>query len=198
VRLGRELLSLFFWFGNSGITAKLRRRNVLLWKPTSLLQEETMQGTSATLAPTKRGLWPAILIGGAAAGTFDIISAFISFGWGVPRAIASGLLGSKAFQGGTGTWILGMLLHFLIAFVAATIYYYASRKLDFLAPHFVVCGLFYGIAIFLVMNLIVLPLSAVPFKVGPFTVRGMIQGLIVHMLLIGLPIAFSLRKFSSR
>ncbi len=46
------------------------------------------------------------------------------------------------------------------------------------------------------MNLIVLPLSAVPFKVGPFTVRAMIQGLLVHMFLIGLPISFSLRQFS--
>ncbi|HLH09437.1 MAG TPA: hypothetical protein VKW78_19520 [Terriglobales bacterium] len=157
-----------------------------------------MQSVSAKMAPAKRSLWPAILIGGGVAGTFDIISAFITYGWGVPRAIASGVLGSKAFQGGTGAWILGLALHFVIALGAATIYCYASRKLEFLAPHFFVCGLFFGIAIFLVMNLIVLPLSAVPFKVGPFSVRGMIQGLLVHMFLIGLPISFSLRKFGSR
>jgi hypothetical protein len=137
-----------------------------------------------------------ILVGGLVAGGFDLITAFITFGWGVPRGIASGLLGSRAFQGGVGTWILGVVLHFVIAFGAASIYCLSTRKLEFLKPHFFVCGLFYGIAIFLVMNLVVLPLSAVPFKVGPFTVHGLIQGLLVHMFLIGLPIAFSARKFS--
>ncbi len=137
-----------------------------------------------------------ILVGGFAAGAFDLIAAFITFGWGVPRAIASGLLGSKAFQGGVATWILGVFLQFLIAVSAAAVYCLVSRKLRFLRDHFLVCGLFYGVAIYLVMNLIVLPLSAVPFKVGPFTVAAMRQGLLVHMLIIGLPISFSLRRFS--
>jgi magnesium-transporting ATPase (P-type) len=137
-----------------------------------------------------------IIVGGFVAGAFDLIAAFITFGWGVPRAIASGLLGSRAFQGGTATWILGVFLQFFIAVSAAAVYCLASRKLRFLRDHFLVCGLFYGVAIYLVMNLIVLPLSAVPFKVGPFTVAAMRQGLLVHMLIIGLPISASLRRFS--
>ena len=151
---------------------------------------------SVALGVAKPKLLLPILIGGFVAGVFDLITAFITFGWGVPRAIASGLLGARALQGGIGTWILGVVLHFVIAFGAASIYCLSTGKLEFLKPHFFVCGLFYGIAIFLVMNLIVLPLSAVPFKVGPFTVHGLIQGLLVHMFLIGLPIAFSARKFS--
>lgn len=137
-----------------------------------------------------------ILIGGFIAGTFDQIMALISFGWGVDRGIASGLLGSRAYQGGTGTWILGLVLHYSIAFGAAAIYVLASRRLDFLRTNFFVCGLFFGIAIYLVMNLVVLPLSAVPFKVGPFSVAAMRQGLLVHMFLIGLPISASTRWFS--
>jgi hypothetical protein len=137
----------------------------------------------------------AICVGGFVAGLFDLIAAFISFGWQVPKAIASGLLGARAFQGGIGTWILGVILHFVIAFGAATIYCQSTRKLAFLKPHFFICGLFFGIAIYLVMNLVVLPLSAVPFKVGPFTVRAMYQGLLIHMFFIGLPIAASARKF---
>jgi len=155
-----------------------------------------MIAASPALSIQRRPILLAILIGGLAAGAFDLTSAFITYGWGVPRGIASGLLGARAFQGGVATWILGVVLHFVIAFSAATVYCLASRKLEFLRDHFFVCGLFYGIAIFLVMNLIVLPLSAVPFKVGPFTVRAMIQGLLVHMFLIGLPISFSLRQFS--
>lgn len=157
--------------------------------------DATSANSAALIVAKPRILLP-ILIGGLVAGTFDLISAFITYGWGVPRGIASGLLGQRALQGGIGTWILGVVLHFVIALLAASVYCLSTGKLEFLKPHFFVCGLFYGIAVFLVMNLIVLPLSAFPFKVGPFTVPGLIQGLLVHMFLIGLPIAFSARKFS--
>ena len=151
--------------------------------------------TTSAFAGKPKILLP-ILVGGSAAGVFDLTSAFISFGWGVPRGIASGLLGARSFQGGLATWILGVFLHFLIAFSAAAIYCLSSRKLEFLKDHFLVCGLFYGIAVFLVMNLIVLPLSAFPFRNNTFTRAGLIQGLLVHMILIGLPISFSACKFS--
>lgn len=155
-----------------------------------------MAVASAEFLVPRRQVLLAITGGGIMAGSLDLISAFISYGWGVPRGIASGLLGERAFHGGLVTWVLGVILHFLIAFSAATVYCLSSRKLEFLKEHFFVCGLFYGIAVFLVMNLVVLPLSAVPWKVGPFTLAGLIQGLLVHMFLIGLPIGFCLRKFS--
>lgn len=155
-----------------------------------------MDAALGALPIQRRGILLPILAGGLAAGTFDLIAAFITFGWGVPRGIASGLLGSQAFRGGIGTWILGVVLHFLIAFLAASLYCVSSWKLEFLREHFFVCGLFYGIAVFMIMNLVVLPLSAVPFAVGPFTAAGLRQGLLVHMLIIGLPISLSLRLFS--
>jgi hypothetical protein len=107
-----------------------------------------------------------------------------------------GLLGRQVIaQGGTGTWILGVFLHYFIAFSAATAYCVASRWLDFLATHFLVCGIFFGMGFYLVMKLIVVPLSGL-HSVGPFQLRDLIQGLLVHMFLIGVPIAFCLRKFS--
>jgi hypothetical protein len=138
----------------------------------------------------------ALLAGGFIAGSLDAATAFISFGWGMTRGIASGVLGSRAFTGGVAIWIFGLALHFLIAITAAAIYYLVSRRLTFLHEHFLICGIFYGVAIYVVMNLIVVPLSAVPFAVGPFSVHAMRQGLLVHMLLIGLPIAASVRIFS--
>jgi hypothetical protein len=152
--------------------------------------------SSLASTQTPKALLP-VLVGGLVAGTLDLASAFITFGWGVPRAIASGLLGAKALHGGLGTWILGVALHFLIAFSAAAVYCISSWKLGFLKDHFLVCGLFYGIAVFLVMNLIVLPLSAVPFNTHTFTLGGLLQGLLVHMLIIGLPISLSVWKFST-
>lgn len=153
--------------------------------------------TAASIAlPTQRpNALLAILVGGFLAGGLDLVAAFITFGVGVPRAIAGGLLGREAFHGGAATYALGVALQFFIATSAAAIYYAASRKLVFLREHALVCGLFYGIAVFLVMNLVVLPLSALHVR-GPFQLAGLIQGLLVHMFLIGLSISFSVRYFA--
>jgi len=50
----------------------------------------------------------------------------------VSQSIASGLLGPKAYEGGVATAILGVVLHFVIAIGAATVFYLVSRKLTFL------------------------------------------------------------------
>ena len=153
------------------------------------------QAVLATEQPGKV-LVPA-LVGGVAAATIDATSAFLTFGWGMPRAIASGLLGAGAFQGGAGVWLLGLAAHYSILIVAALLYGVASRRLPFLRVNFIVCGLFYGLAIYLVMNLIVLPLSAVPFPVGPFTVQTLRHDMIFQMLLVGIPISLSFRLLST-
>jgi hypothetical protein len=158
--------------------------------------------TTAQISTDSRSyLLPAILTGGLLAGTFDAIAAFLTFGWRMPYGIASGILGASANPktgAGPATWILGLVLHFTIALGAATVYCVASRRLTFLKQHFIVCGIFFGIGVQLTMNLIVLPLSAVPFPVGPFTVQALRSGLFFHIILIGLPIAASLWWFARR
>jgi hypothetical protein len=138
----------------------------------------------------------AALVGGSVAATLDAISAFATFGWGMPKAIASGVLGSSAYQAGASAWILGLALHFLILIAAAFLYGVATWRWSFLRVNFLLCGIYYGISIYLFMNLVVLPLSAVPFPVGPFKVSGVLQGLIAHVVLVGLPIAASFRFLS--
>jgi hypothetical protein len=152
--------------------------------------------TSNPGARRQGALW-AIAVGGLTAGTLDLLQACILFGWDIPLAIAGGLLGSKAFHGGAATYILGVCLHFFIACSWATIYYAASRKLGFLTEHPLVCGLFFGAAVEEVMNLVVLPLSALHAR-GPYQLKDLILGLLVHMVVIGLPIAFSVSRFASR
>lgn len=56
----------------------------------------------------------------------------------IPQTIASGILGVNSYSGGTRTAALGVVLHFVIALGAATVYYMASRKLR------VLVGLIYG------------------------------------------------------
>jgi hypothetical protein len=134
-------------------------------------------------------------VGGLTAGALDLTQASILFGVKVPLVIAAGLLGRAALQGGAGTYALGVFLHFFIAFSAAAVYYAASRSLAFLKEHPLVCGLFFGAAVEEVMNLVVLPLSALHAR-GPYELKDLILGLVVHMVVVGLPISYSVRRFA--
>lgn len=154
-----------------------------------------MMGDSASGTSGKRNALLAIAVGGGIAGTIDLLRACIRFGWDIPLVIAGGLLGRGAFQGGAGTYILGVVLHFFIACSAAAVYYVASLRLRFMKEYPLVCGLFFGAAVEDVMRFIVLPLSALHSK-GPYQLKDLILGLVVHMVVVGLPISFSVRRFS--
>jgi hypothetical protein len=154
-----------------------------------------MVGESAAGATRKSNARLAIGVGGLIAGTLDLTQAMILFGAKIPLVIAAGLLGPQAFQGGAGTYALGVVLHFFIACSAAAVYYGASRRLRFMTEHPLVCGLLFGAAVEEVMNLVVLPLSALQAR-GPYTLHDLILGLLVHMVVIGLPISFSVRQFA--
>ncbi len=154
-----------------------------------------MIGDSTALALGKRSALLAIGAGGLIAGTLDLLQACTLFGWDIPLTIAGGLLGPQAVHGGVGTYVLGVLLHFFIAFSFAAFYYTASRRLVFLKEHPLVCGLAYGAGVELVMSLVVLPLSALHAR-GPYELHDLLLGLGVHMVVIGLPISFSVRRFS--
>jgi uncharacterized membrane protein len=154
-----------------------------------------MVDVPAPQSSTRKSAVLAIGVGGLAAGTLDLLRACIRFGWDIPLSIAAGLLGKKAFAGGAGTYVLGVLLHYFIATSAAAIYYAASRRLIFLRQSWLVCGLFFGAAVEEVMRLIVLPLSALHAR-GPYQLKDLILGLAMHMVVVGLPIAFSVRRFA--
>ena len=109
------------------------------------------------------------------------------------QGIASGILGPKSFQGGRGTAVLGLGIHFFIALVVAALYYAASRKLGVLIEYAVLCGLLYGIAVHLFMSFIVVPLSCLK---RPFSVNAFVTQLIIHMLFVGLPISLVVRHFA--
>jgi uncharacterized membrane protein YagU involved in acid resistance len=145
----------------------------------------------------------AIFWGGVACGVFDITQACIA--WGIQnhlppsrifQSVASGLLGAKAFQGGAKTAALGLFLHLVIAFIWAAIYYMASRQITFLTQRPVIAGLLYGEFVWLMMNCVVLPLSAIHRWPPGTDPAAIITGPIGHLFLVGLPIALAVRRFS--
>lgn len=144
-----------------------------------------------------------IVVAGLLVGVLDILAAFVvrdAFGGVRPVAvlqgIASGIVGPAAFRGGAATAALGLLLHFLIAFIATAVYYVASRRWRVLVERAVICGLAYGFLVHIVMNQVVLPLSRVAFRPPPWSfVAAMI---LVHMLCVGLPISLTIRRAERR
>jgi hypothetical protein len=150
------------------------------------------------MAGTTGGRWSAgrtILFGGLVVGILDGLDAVIFFGLrGVSatrifQAIAAGVLGRDAsVAGGVPAALLGVLLHFIIACGIVATYYLVSRRLAVLTRFPLVSGPLYGILVYWVMQLIVLPLSAVP---GGNLPRGavLVNGLVIHLLGVGLPAA---------
>jgi hypothetical protein len=151
-----------------------------------------------TAAPVRPRAFDTIFYGGLAVGVLDGLDALVFFGLrgssptGIFQYIASGLLGRAAFAGGLKTALLGVLLHFLIAFILAAIYYGLSLRFPALLRRPFVWGPAYGVAAHLVMSFVVTPLSAAPPL--PYPLPVMLNGVLGHALLVGLPIALIARR----
>jgi hypothetical protein len=144
--------------------------------------------------------FPAIFLAGLLAGCLDITAAFITWqiqGFGpsiIMKGIASGLLGPTAFDGGWQIAMLGLACHFFIAFSAATVFYVASRSIKFMTSRPVVSGIFYGMAVYVVMYWIVVPLSRV--ERSPVTFWGTVVAILTHIVCVGIPISLVVRRHS--
>jgi hypothetical protein len=136
----------------------------------------------------------AVLIGGCIAATFDIVYACISnaqYGkaplW-VLQSVASGWLGSAAFDSGLGGGLLGLASHYTMLIIAAAVYYWASRRVPVLRSQAVAYGALFGVLVYLFMNFVVLPLSAFPYTLS-YPPRRLIEGFATHAMFVGIPIA---------
>lgn len=137
----------------------------------------------------------AVLGGGIVAGLLDLFYACAYYGasHGVPpvrifQSIAAGWVGrDAAIAGGDGTALLGIVSHFAIVLVMAAIYVFASRRLPILTRRWARFGLLYGVALWLAMSFIVVPLSAAP-PPSSFPFWGTLGAILSHMV-VGLVIA---------
>jgi hypothetical protein len=153
-----------------------------------------MSSATLPISPKTVSLSKAVLWGGLVAGVLDAADGVVAFGLKglnpiqVLQYIASGLLGPSSFNGGLVTAALGTVLHFVIAFGAASVYVFASRRLTVLKTKPVLFGLLFGLAVYLFMSYLVLPLSAVAHS--PFSLALFLNGVIGHALFVGVPIAW--------
>src|SRR5882757_5828198 len=139
-------------------------------------------------------------IAGLVAGTLDLTASstlFIMKGGSFEKIlqfIASGALGTRSFEGGKKTAAAGIGFHFFIAFSVAVVYYFLHSRIPLIAANPVVTGILYGLGVHLVMSLVVVPLSAAPRR--PFSAVTFLTQAVIHMFLVGLPIALVVRHFS--
>ena len=143
---------------------------------------------------------PTIALAGLIAGILDITSAFVIAGIKgtgsirMLQGIASGLLGQRSFEGGMATAGLGLGIHFLIALPRQRCFTPPAGNCSSLTQHAVVSGLLYGIAVYIFMYWIVVPLA---FPTAHHSMSRDVTAVIIHIVLIGLPIALVVRRFSN-
>lgn len=141
-----------------------------------------------------------ILLTGFVAGTLDMSAALTVYSLILSvvspirllQSIASGVLGQEAFAGGAPTAFLGLLFHYVIAFSWTIFFFLVFPYIPFLRKQKIISGLLYGIFVWIMMNLVVLPLSRVNQQ--PFTLKGVLIGAGILMICIGLPISLLIHK----
>lgn len=153
--------------------------------------------------PSRHPVLMAIVFAGFTAGTIDIGAAALIY-WLNPiiilHSIASGLLGKASYFEGARSALLGLVLQWGMSLIIAAIYVLAARRLRWLTVAWFRGGLTYGIIIFIVMNYIVVPLSAA-WPHHPATLQGFLHRFppdkliynLLAMFLFGLIVAFFTR-----
>lgn len=154
-----------------------------------------------TFSTTAIGL--KVLYIGLLVGTFDIIAALVNYYISTGKNpivifsyISSGLLGTDAFAGGTNVILMGMLLHYVIALSFTILFCILYYNIKSLSIYKIFTGIAYGIFIWAIMNLIIVPLSHTPKS--PFDVLHALKELLILIFMIGLPLSFLTGRFIFR
>jgi len=142
----------------------------------------------------------AILAGGLAVAVLDAVDALVAYklAYGMSplviyQFVASGLLGKAAYTGGVTAALVGVAVHLLVAFGAATVFVLASERLPALRRDAVGWGLVFGVGVYVVMTFVVIPLSRIGASMPSLPLLA--NGVLGHAFLVGLPIALAARRF---
>lgn len=141
-----------------------------------------------------------VLFAGLLVGTLDILAALIKYYLTtgknplfIFKYIASGILGSDAFTGSTGTILAGVVLHYFIVLSFTCLFCVLYLKIKWLSQHKILTGIFYGILMWAVMAFVVVPLSHTPK--GPFNMGAALIEILILIFMIGLPLSFLVGRF---
>jgi hypothetical protein len=142
-----------------------------------------------------------ILQAGLIAGTLDILSAFIYYYIKTGKInflvifqfIASGIFGKDAGAGGTAMILAGLILHYAIAFSFTIFFFWLYPKVNVMSKNRIVTAIVYGLFVWSVMNLVVVPSSNTVHR--PFKLEGALINMGILIVCIGLPLSFMANAF---
>ena len=160
-----------------------------------------MSTIAALSSTTSNSLLRLTLIGGFIAGLLHlVVQQGIVFGLILKTPIvsalqyaASGLIGDAAFAGGLATALLGLVLDFIMITIMAGVFIFSVDRIPLLRRNVILGSILYGFGVFIVMNFIVLPLSAAPALPAP-PLWLLIELVLQHNLLIGLPLGILVQR----
>lgn len=127
-------------------------------------------------------------------GMLDILYAIVFAGLrgtapiDVLHSVASGPFGEGMNSGGVPTALAGLAVHFAIMAVMVGVFVTAAWRLPLVAAHPLIAGIAYGVALYLVMYWIVLPLRW-PEAFPSLKPRGVTSALFAHIVCVGIPMA---------
>ncbi len=137
-----------------------------------------------------------IVIAGFTAASLDMLAAIVVYACiqqkttalKILQSISSAVFGKAAYDGGIVMGLYGLFFHYCIAISFAAAYCFVFPYVSFFRKHTVLNGVLYAVLIWMIMNLVVLPIA---FQRGPsFTWRTAFTGIVILILAVGLPIAF--------
>ncbi len=109
------------------------------------------------------------------------------------QSIAAGALGKSAFSEGLPAAALGVAVHLLISLVSAGAFVGAALRWPLLLRRPWLSGMLYGVAVYLVMTFVVLPLSAIGFRL-PKSLPLWTLSFSIHLFAFAVPIALVARR----
>jgi len=148
-----------------------------------------------TNTKTNTGLIRTILLAGLLVGTLDITAALINFKLSTGRNpiivlqyIASAVFGkSRAYSEGNNMLFLGAVFHFIIAYFFTIIFFILYINFRFMSKNRLITGIAYGILIWCVMNLVVVPVALNNYV--KWNQQTWIN-LLILICMIGIPLSF--------
>ena len=147
--------------------------------------------------PPTRGLARTALYAGLLAGALDIAAAILQNlehpARVILQSVATGWLGASAYEGGWSTAWLGLISHFCIMLGIAAIYVSLAVLSPVLRRRWLIASVVWGAVVWAVMSFVIVPVSASTVEPAG-ALWPAVQGLITHILAVGLPMAWTTRR----
>jgi hypothetical protein len=157
-----------------------------------LKSQHRFQPINLAIMPSTKTIFKAALL----VGTLDICAALTQFYFKTGKApfkpvltfVASGLLGKQAFTNGDVMMLVGLLIHYCVASAFTLLFFLTVARTNFVKQQTLLTGILYGAFVWVVMNLLILPVTNAARLSKEFW--NVTIGMLILICCIGIPLSF--------